>query len=563
MTRSLEEIQRGASECGIRIVPCYELSDRNGSRNAQAAIDENNSEAAGCFGLHAAFTLSDATLKQARELSNKPCFHVHVCEAIEDKGAVVKLNDAGVLNSKTIMAHCVHVDDADIEIIAKSRANVVVNIQSNQNNGVGTPPVEKFLKQGVRVGLGTDGMTQDMLQEFRNFCLLYPNVDAASLLLESNSAIASLILGRKIGLLKEGYEADIILCDYVPLSPLTSKNVSKHLQFGVKKVDCVWVAGALKVSNGKVLNIDKSALFKTFSSVIEHVVWKSPELNRFEDPCDHIFGRDFLRTWDFSVSQLIGVMKMARLVRKRYAEGKDSRILQGLAFSHFRDQSTRTRLAFASAAAVVGLSTFNFDESKSQISHGETVRETSVMTSFLTEVIGIRDDLFLGLGHQYQLDVIEALIESQQKGGCFARTRPTLINLQSDIDHPTQTIADLLHLMDVFGPNLRKVSIFHAFLFFFAESPHVRRKFASLGRIPQATASPCLFLVVLLRCFLDLEWKLFSLIQKAGNYRKRSLSWHRREHLKGKEASRLLALWKMVSKDVTLFMPRIGGAKRT
>jgi len=121
----------------------------------------------------------------------------------------------------------------------------------------------------------------------------------------------------------------------------------------------------------------------------------------------------------------------------------------GLAISNFRDKSTRTRFSFASAGSMLGLSVTDLDESKTQVAHGETVRETANMISFLTEVIGIRDDLFLGYGHQYMSEVSTAVDQGFAEG--VLPQRPAVINLQCDLDHPTQTLCDLLHLKKTFG----------------------------------------------------------------------------------------------------------------
>ena len=77
----------------------------------------------------------------------------------------------------------------------------------------------------------------------------------------------------------------------------------------------------------------------------------------------------------------------------------------GLAISIFRDKSTRTRFSFASAVNALGLGLSELDEEKSQIAHGETVRETANMISFMAEVIGIRDDMYLGEGNTYMREV--------------------------------------------------------------------------------------------------------------------------------------------------------------
>ncbi len=121
----------------------------------------------------------------------------------------------------------------------------------------------------------------------------------------------------------------------------------------------------------------------------------------------------------------------------------------GLAVSIFRDQSTRTRFSFASAANLLGLEVQDMDEAKSQIAHGETVRETANMISFLTDIIGIRDDMYLGEGNKYMSEVGDALDDGFQQD--VLPQRPGIVNLQCDMDHPTQSMADLLHLKNHFG----------------------------------------------------------------------------------------------------------------
>ena len=120
-----------------------------------------------------------------------------------------------------------------------------------------------------------------------------------------------------------------------------------------------------------------------------------------------------------------------------------------MAVSIFRDNSTRTRFSFASACNLLGLALQDLDEGKSQIAHGETVRETAIMVSFMAEVIGIRDDMYIGKGNAYMREVSRAVQEGYAAG--ILERRPTLVNLQCDIDHPTQSMADAMHLIQHFG----------------------------------------------------------------------------------------------------------------
>ncbi len=169
-----------------------------------------------------------------------------------------------------------------------------------------------------------------------------------------------------------------------------------------------------------------------------------------------LYQKDFLLTWDRSVDELKAILGIAEALRLMHREGLSARLFEsGLAVSNFRDNSTRTRFSFASASNLLGLAVQDLDEGKSQIAHGETVRETATMISFLTEMIGIRDDMFLGAGHTYMLEVAAALDESFNAG--VLPQRPGIVNLQCDIDHPTQSMADLLWLEKQFGSldNLR------------------------------------------------------------------------------------------------------------
>ncbi len=162
------------------------------------------------------------------------------------------------------------------------------------------------------------------------------------------------------------------------------------------------------------------------------------------------FGKDFLLTWEKTDAEIRALALVAETLSTLHAAGKSLRVFDaGLAISIFRDNSTRTRFSFASAANALGLGLADLDEGKSQIAHGETVRETANMISFMAEVIGIRDDMFLGEGNTYMREVAGAVQEGFTQG--VLHQRPTLVNLQCDIDHPTQSMADLVALKQHFG----------------------------------------------------------------------------------------------------------------
>ncbi len=163
-----------------------------------------------------------------------------------------------------------------------------------------------------------------------------------------------------------------------------------------------------------------------------------------------MFLNDFLHTWDKTDDEIFGVFKTAEILEAMRKSNISSKVFDsGLGISIFRDNSTRTRFSFASACNLLGLTVSDLDEGKSQIAHGETVRETANMISFMADIIGIRDDMYIGKGHAYMKEVASAVEEGFTDG--VLEQRPTLVNLQCDIDHPTQSMADALHLINHFG----------------------------------------------------------------------------------------------------------------
>jgi len=163
-----------------------------------------------------------------------------------------------------------------------------------------------------------------------------------------------------------------------------------------------------------------------------------------------MYNNDFLLTWEKTDDEIHAVFQAAEILRKMRENNISPRIFDsGLAVSLFRDNSTRTRFSFSSACNLLGLTVQDLDEGKSQIAHGETVRETANMISFMADVIGIRDDMYIGKGNTYMREVSKAVQKGYEEG--VLEQRPTLVNLQCDIDHPTQCMADMLHLINYFG----------------------------------------------------------------------------------------------------------------
>ncbi|MFZ2256518.1 MAG: knotted carbamoyltransferase YgeW [Clostridiaceae bacterium] len=166
--------------------------------------------------------------------------------------------------------------------------------------------------------------------------------------------------------------------------------------------------------------------------------------------CKNLYNEDFLWTWDKTQDELEAIFTVADALRDLRENNISSKIFDsGLGISLFRDNSTRTRFSYASACNLLGLEVQDLDEGKSQIAHGETVRETSNMIAFMADVIGIRDDMYIGKGHTYMKNVSDYVKEGNEDG--ILEQRPTIVNLQCDVDHPTQAMADMLHIIHEFG----------------------------------------------------------------------------------------------------------------
>lgn len=163
-----------------------------------------------------------------------------------------------------------------------------------------------------------------------------------------------------------------------------------------------------------------------------------------------MYMNDFFLTWEKTDEELAAVFTVADALRTLRKQNKSTKIFDsGLGISIFRDNSTRTRFSYASACNLLGLEVQDLDEGKSQIAHGETLRETANMVSFMADTVGIRDDMYIGKGNKYMHDFANAVQEGYEDG--VLEQRPTLVSLQCDIDHPTQAMADTLHIIHEFG----------------------------------------------------------------------------------------------------------------
>lgn len=290
---SLFTIGEVAEELGIRTCLCYEVSDRDGEKILEQGIKENvdyikyckekkDNMKSGMFGMHASFTLSDESLvKCVKEAEKLDCgYHIHVAEGLADeqeciekhgKRVVERLEDFNILGEKTIAVHCVHADENEKELIAKTNTAVVHNPESNMGNAVGVSPALDLIKKGVTVGLGTDGYTQDMFESMKVANIIHkhnlkdPSVawgEVPLMLFENNRKIAERHFKGKFGVIEKDANADVIIVNYNPLTPMNESNYNSHVLFGMmgKSVDTTIVNGKVLVQNGKLLSVNENQL---------------------------------------------------------------------------------------------------------------------------------------------------------------------------------------------------------------------------------------------------------------------------------------------------------------
>lgn len=303
---SLAVLAAAAEEVGVRVNLCYEVSDRGGAAEARAGLAENERHLAACarragamltgsVGLHAGFTVGPETLAAAADIARRygVGVHVHVAEDASDEDqsiatygqrVVERLHLAGALGPRTLAVHAVHVDEAERELLAETGTPVVTNPSSNMNNAVGTADVLGMLREGIDVGLGTDGMSADILGEARMFPLAQrqalgdPRIgftEAVDVLLGGNARIASALVGAPVGVLSEGARADLVITDYLPFTPMSRENLAGHMLFGVARsgVHTVVVDGRVRLQGGTLAHLDEDGIRYEAQEVVEEV-WK-------------------------------------------------------------------------------------------------------------------------------------------------------------------------------------------------------------------------------------------------------------------------------------------------
>lgn len=292
---SLDVLAEAVEEAGVRAVLCYEVTDRDGPEKAKAGIDENvrflercaagplaGGRVAAAFGLHASLTLSEPTLAACRAAAAPGTpFHMHLAEhEVDETDCVAKTGERvaarlarhGILGPRTILAHGVHVDEAEIRLLAESETWVTHQPRSNMNNGVGVAPIERMRAAGVRLALGNDGFSNAMWEEWKAAYLVHklwnrdprrmPGNLVAEIAWQGNAELAgSFFPQAPLGRLVPGAHADLILVDYHPTTPLTPGNLPWHVLFGFHEsmITTTIVAGRILMHERKLTTLDEAA----------------------------------------------------------------------------------------------------------------------------------------------------------------------------------------------------------------------------------------------------------------------------------------------------------------
>ncbi|HSQ40169.1 MAG TPA: putative aminohydrolase SsnA, partial [Anaerolineales bacterium] len=286
---SLDLIESAVRQAGIRASLCYEVSDRNEPGGGIAEnerfikkIGKGDGQIAAMMGLHASFTVSDETVEKCVGIARDAgvgC-HIHVAEDASDRKdsiekygvpTVKRLHKLNVTGEKSIFVHCVHIDEEEMQVVADTKTVIVHNPESNMNNAVGVTKLLKLLEKGILVGLGTDGMSSDMLSQMRAAYLLHrlanldPRVafmEAPQLLLQNNADIVERQFGIRVGEIAVGRPADLAIMDYRPPTPLSNANFLGHLIFGLvdATVDTTVCRGKILMQGKKILSMDEERI---------------------------------------------------------------------------------------------------------------------------------------------------------------------------------------------------------------------------------------------------------------------------------------------------------------
>jgi cytosine/adenosine deaminase-related metal-dependent hydrolase len=270
---SLEIIAEAFDQVGISHLLCYEISDRDGMEKAEEGLEESArflEKRQGLVGLHASFTIGEKTLRAAVDLARKfhSGIHIHTaedrsdqdnCSQLYGKRVTERLLEAGALDMpKSILAHCLHIDDHERELVAGSPAWIAENMESNLNNGVGFFRSENL---GRKIFLGTDGMHSNMLQSAKAAWFAGRHIDHTDPP-EVYRRLRNIHAYLEQNSFKGDGENNLVLFDYNPSTPFETRNFYGHLFFGIESRHICHVIsdGRLIVEERKILNVDEEEI---------------------------------------------------------------------------------------------------------------------------------------------------------------------------------------------------------------------------------------------------------------------------------------------------------------
>lgn len=296
---SLNALKSGLTEMvGVRGVYCFETSDRFDveeciSENTNFIKSNNTDHSQGLMGMHAAFTLSDATLKK---IGNEYPIHIHVAEDKSDqdkslknhsKRVVERLHDFGLITKNSILSHCLYIDENELNIIRQNEAVIALNVNSNMNNAVGLPNYHKMKEKDIKVIIGNDGISQNMTSEYHALYytmhhktespLLF-SFDDLKQIINDTYDYASDILGCKLGRIEVGYKSDLLILDYISPTPVNKDNIFGHLFFGLFhnfKPSDVYINGT-QVLKERQVNEELTIKYKK-ASLVAKKLWEKIE----------------------------------------------------------------------------------------------------------------------------------------------------------------------------------------------------------------------------------------------------------------------------------------------
>ncbi len=302
----LDEIAKGVTEVGIRGILAFEATERNSKEEGERGLKENvrflkklqktsHDLLYGMYSLHASFTLSDELIQKTREQADQlPApLTIHTSEGLidvyhnierYDKRTVERLFDLGILGSDVVLAHCVHVNQDELELIRGSGATVAHNPMSNMNNAVGVSPVREMYELGIPVCLGNDGFIFDAIENIRTAYLIHKvhhldtRVTTPQQVIEMATINGAQVYGLadKLGSIEVGKQADLVMLHPNPrVTPILPGGVYGYIVYGctAHDVEHVFVNGSQVVENHQVTSVKQEDVEKALDRVVP-ALWK-------------------------------------------------------------------------------------------------------------------------------------------------------------------------------------------------------------------------------------------------------------------------------------------------